>query len=70
MLFIGVGMVASVSERHDWLIRIHKPLGIAILILACCASPCACVIRRRRCPPICRRCRSWRHCLALAALHR
>jgi cytochrome b561 len=34
MLFIGVGMVASLSERHDWLIRIHKPLGIAILILA------------------------------------
>jgi cytochrome b561 len=34
MLFIGVGMVASVSERHEWLIRIHKPLGIAILILA------------------------------------
>lgn len=34
MLFIGVGMVASVSERHEWLLRIHKPLGIAILILA------------------------------------
>lgn len=34
MLFIGVGMVSSVSERHEWLIRIHKPLGIAILILA------------------------------------
>lgn len=34
MLFIGVGMVASVSERHVWLLRIHKPLGIAILILA------------------------------------
>lgn len=34
MLFIGVGMVASVSERHDWLLSIHKPLGIAILILA------------------------------------
>ncbi|WP_426699901.1 cytochrome b [Rhodanobacter sp. Col0626] len=34
MLFIGIGMVASVSERHDWLLRIHKPLGIAILILA------------------------------------
>lgn len=34
MLFIGVGMVASVSERHAWLIGIHKPLGIAILILA------------------------------------
>jgi cytochrome b561 len=34
MLFIGVGMVASVSERHEWLLAIHKPLGIAILILA------------------------------------
>ena len=34
MLFIGVGMAASVSERHEWLLRIHKPLGIAILILA------------------------------------
>lgn len=34
MLFIGVGMVASVSERHEWLLRIHKPLGIAILALA------------------------------------
>ncbi|MBD8871843.1 cytochrome b [Rhodanobacter sp. DHB23] len=34
MLFIGVGMVASVSERHAWLLRIHKPLGIAILLLA------------------------------------
>ena len=34
MLFIGVGMVASVSKRHEWLLRIHKPLGIAILLLA------------------------------------
>lgn len=33
MLFIGVGMVASVSERHAWLVGIHKPLGIAILVL-------------------------------------
>jgi cytochrome b561 len=34
MLFIGVGMVASVSQRHEWLLAIHKPLGIAILLLA------------------------------------
>jgi len=34
MLFIGIGMVSSVSERHAWLLRIHKPLGIAILLLA------------------------------------
>lgn len=33
MLFIGAGMVASVSERHEWLVHIHKPLGIAILLL-------------------------------------
>ena len=35
MLFIGVGMVASVSERHQWLIQIHKPLGLALLVLVC-----------------------------------
>lgn len=34
MLFVGVGMVASVSARHDWLLAVHKPLGIAILLLA------------------------------------
>ncbi len=35
MLFIGVGMVASVSERHNWLLVIHKPLGAALLLLVC-----------------------------------
>jgi cytochrome b561 len=34
MIFIGVGMVSSVSEWHEWLIDVHKPLGLAILILA------------------------------------
>jgi cytochrome b561 len=33
MLFIGAGMVASVSERHEWLLNLHRPLGIAILVL-------------------------------------
>ncbi|MCI8212618.1 cytochrome b [Pseudomonas sp. S25] len=33
MLFIGAGMVASVSARHEWLLDLHKPLGIAILVL-------------------------------------
>jgi cytochrome b561 len=32
MLFIGVGMVASLSNYH-WLVSIHKPLGILVLIL-------------------------------------
>jgi cytochrome b561 len=34
MLFIGVGMVSTVSNRHDALVAIHRPLGIAILVLA------------------------------------
>jgi cytochrome b561 len=32
MLFIGIGMVASLSDYH-WLLSIHRPLGIAILLL-------------------------------------
>jgi cytochrome b561 len=37
MLFIGVGMAASVSKRYELLVSIHRPLGIAIFVL--------CVIR-------------------------
>jgi cytochrome b561 len=33
MLFIGVGMAATVSGRYPVLVSIHKPLGIAILVL-------------------------------------
>lgn len=33
MLFIGVGMVSTVSQRYLTLVSIHKPLGIAILVL-------------------------------------
>jgi cytochrome b561 len=34
MLFIGVGMVSTVSEVRTWLLDLHKPLGILILCLA------------------------------------
>ena len=34
MLFIGVGMAASVSPRYALLVSIHRPLGLAILIFA------------------------------------
>jgi cytochrome b561 len=34
MLFIGVGMVSSVEPKYLILVSIHKPLGIAILVLA------------------------------------
>jgi cytochrome b561 len=47
MLFIGVGMVTSVSERHDWLLAIHKPLGVAIFVLAFVRL----IVRLRNPPP-------------------
>jgi cytochrome b561 len=34
MLFVGFGMVSTVSGRYHALIAIHRPLGIAILVLA------------------------------------
>ena len=34
MLFIGVGMVSTVMPKYLTLVEIHKPLGIAILVLA------------------------------------
>src|ERR1700739_5045073 len=33
MRFIGVGMAASLSPRYELLVAIHRPLGIAILVL-------------------------------------
>lgn len=47
MLFVGIGMVASVSVRHDWLVNLHKPLGIAILLLVIVRL----VVRWRNPPP-------------------
>jgi cytochrome b561 len=34
MLFIGVGMVSTVEPKYVTLVSIHKPLGVAILVLA------------------------------------
>jgi cytochrome b561 len=34
MLFIGVGMVSTVMPKYLTLVSIHKPLGVAILVLA------------------------------------
>src|ERR1700737_3286659 len=33
MLFIGVGMAASLPPRYELLVSIHRPLGIAIFVL-------------------------------------
>ena len=34
MLFVGVAMVATVSHAHATLIALHRPLGVALLVLA------------------------------------
>jgi len=34
MLFIGVGMMSTASDARRWLYDLHKPLGVAILLLA------------------------------------
>jgi cytochrome b561 len=34
MLFIGVGMLSTITPKYLTLLSIHKPLGIAILVLA------------------------------------
>jgi len=34
MLFIGVGMVSTVTTKYLALVSIHKPLGFTILVLA------------------------------------
>ena len=34
MLFLGIGMASSVSERYRFLVAIHRPLGLAVLVLA------------------------------------
>ena len=48
MLFIGVAMVTSL-ELRPWLIDMHRPLGLLILLLALVR-----VRHRRRNPPSCR----------------
>jgi cytochrome b561 len=34
MLFIGVGMVSTASPSYSWLLDWHRPIGIAIVVLA------------------------------------
>ena len=46
MLFIGVGMVSTITSKYLTLVQIHKPLGIAILLLAALVlSSCGNTIR-------------------------
>jgi len=33
MLFVGVGMVATVSHTHQTMINLHRPIGIGLLLL-------------------------------------
>jgi len=47
MVFIGIGMVSTVSDRHTWLLALHKPLGVTILALVCIRL----AVRLRNPPP-------------------
>jgi len=47
MLFIGVGMVSSAGPRYSTLLALHRPIGIAILLLAVIRI----VVRRRTAVP-------------------
>jgi len=49
MLFIGIGMVSTVSEMRTWLIDLHRPLGILIL---CLAALRVCLRLAGRTPPL------------------
>jgi cytochrome b561 len=49
MLFIGIGMVSTVAQTHDFLIAIHKPLGIMLLVLVIVRM---CVRIRHGSPPL------------------
>ena len=53
MLFIGVGMVSTIMPKYLPLVSIHKPLGIAILMLALIRLSVRLRFARRRCRPIC-----------------
>lgn len=35
MLFIGIGMVSTAGKAYPALLALHRPIGIAILLLAC-----------------------------------
>lgn len=47
MLFIGAGMVITLSTRHTWLVELHKPLGLVLLVLVLVRI----AVRLRRPPP-------------------
>ena len=53
MLFVGVGMVSTVRPKYLTLVSMHKPLGIAILVLALVRLAVRLVMARPRCRPIC-----------------
>ncbi|QYD72483.1 cytochrome b [Paraburkholderia edwinii] len=61
MLFIGVGMVATVSRLHLTLIAIHRPLGIAIFVLVVLRL----IVRiTHRPPPLPNDMPGWQRCVA------
>lgn len=63
MLFIGVGMIASLAD-YRWLVSIHKPLGVLILLLVSIR-----LVNRlfHRPPPLPAEMPAWQRALALGS---
>ena len=64
MLFIGVGMVSTVSQLHDTLLALHRPLGIALLALVVIRAG---VRVKRGTPPLPDDMPKWQHAAAKAS---
>lgn len=64
MLFIGAGMVVDLSPWHTTLVAVHKPLGVALLVLAVLRLG---VRLRRPAPPLPTEMPAWQQRLAHAS---
>lgn len=64
MLFVGVGMVSTVSRLHTTLLAVHRPLGIALLALVIVRA----IVRLvRGAPPLPRDLPAWQRAAAHAS---
>lgn len=66
MLFVGIGMVSTVTRLHDALLAIHRPLGIALLVLVVVR---AAVRALHRAPPLPAHMPAWQRSGAQASHH-
>jgi cytochrome b561 len=51
MLFIGVGMVSTAGPAYSWLLSIHRPLGMIVLLLVLIRLPLRLMMGAPALPP-------------------